>query len=116
MQNIIKFIKKEATLIVGMIITIILIFIPSSYGISEAYNGTIQAKVTVIDVDNSMIKTIGVIQMGEQRCKLKIDNGEFNEEEYYGINLLTGSLENDKIFEIGDKAYIIIQNTWCDYA
>ena len=92
MQNIIKFIKKEATLIVGMIITIILIFIPSSYGISEAYNGTIQAKATVIDVDNSMIKTIGVIQMGEQRCKLKIDNVEFNEEEYYGINLLTGSL------------------------
>ena len=111
MQNIIKFIKKEATLIVGMIITIILIFIPSSYGISEAYNGTIQAKATVIDVDNSMIKTIGVIQMGEQRCKLKIDNGEFNEEEYYGINLLTGSLENDKIFEIGDKALVSLSIT-----
>lgn len=107
-RKVLQLLKKESTLIVGIIITIILLLVPAKYDISAAYNNTLQAKAEVVMVDNSSIKVIGVITSGEQRCTVKILNGKFKGKEAVGVNLLTGSLENDKIFEVGDKALVSI--------
>ena len=86
-----KLLKKESTIIVGVI-------------------NTVQAKAEVVEVDNSAIKIIGVIKTGEQRCTIKILNGKYKGQKTIGVNLLTGSLENDKIYKTGDKALVSISS------
>ena len=64
----------------------------------------------VIAVDNSAIKTSGVIQSGEQSCTLLIQDGTFKGQEIEGVNFLSGSLEKDKIFKEGDRAFVAISH------
>lgn len=97
---------KEIPLILGLLIVIILFIIPSSYSINDAYSSSVQAKATVIEVDDQYVVNIGIIKQGEERCTVRIDDGKFKNQTYIGINLLTGSLENDKMFSVGDEALV----------
>lgn len=109
-KNLLNLIKKEIPLILGIIFTIVLILIPSKYTTSDAYIGKVQAKATVVEVDDSMVLTIGIIKSGEERCVVRIENTEFKGQTFEAINLLTGQLENDKMFEVGDKALVLISH------
>lgn len=50
----------------------------------------------------------GLIQSGEQYCKVKILGGKFKGQEANAVNMLSGSLEADKIFKKGDVAHVVI--------
>lgn len=109
-SKLINFLKKEIPLIVGIIVTIILLLLPTKYDTNDAYIGKIQAKATVVEVDDSMVLTIGIIKSGEERCIVRIENTQFKGQEFEAINLLTGQLENDKMFEVGDEALVLISH------
>ena len=49
-----------------------------------------------------------MIQSGEQTCTVIIENGLFAGRQLEGVNFLSGSLEKDKIYKIGDKALLTI--------
>lgn len=49
-----------------------------------------------------------MIQSGEQTCTVIIENGLFEGRQLEGVNFLSGSLEKDKIYKIGDKALLTI--------
>jgi uncharacterized membrane protein len=49
-----------------------------------------------------------LIKSGEQRCKIKLLGGRFKGQETDGINMLNGSLEQDKLFEEGDRVLVVI--------
>ena len=51
-----------------------------------------------------------MIQSGEQSCTLLIQDGTFKGQEIEGVNFLSGSLEKDKIFKEGDKAFVAISH------
>jgi uncharacterized membrane protein len=55
-----------------------------------------------------MLLSTGLIQSGEQRCNLQLLGGRFQGEITEGINMLNGSLEQDKLFSKGDRALIVI--------
>ena len=87
---------------------IILILIPTGYENKEIYTEAIRCKVKVLNTDESAIYSSGLIQSGEQKCTLKVLNGKFKNQELTGVNMLSGSLENDKIYEPGDVALAVI--------
>ena len=62
----------------------------------------------VAEVDNSAIITSGLIQSGEQTCKMIIENGKLKGQEITGVNFLSGSLEKDKVYKVGDRAFVRI--------
>lgn len=94
------------TLIIFLAV-ITLFIIPTGFERNEKINGT-QAKVIIINVDNSNVRNAGLIKHGTQICKVKILSGKFKGEEANAINELIGKLEMDKIFVAGDKALAAI--------
>lgn len=103
--------KQKTTLlmmIIGILLTAILIAIPTGYEDALIYQGSIRAVGKVVEVDNSMIIPSGLIQSGEQSCKMIIEDGEFKGQEITGVNFLSGSLEKDKIYKVGDRAFVRI--------
>ncbi len=104
--------KKSMPLIIaiGLLLIAILMAIPTGYEDALIYQGTERAVGEVVGVDNSAIKSSGLIQSGEQSCTLLIKNGLFAGQEIEGVNFLSGSLEKDKIFKVGDKALVTISH------
>lgn len=98
------------TTLVGVVLIGILLLIPTGYEDAILYKDAERAVAKVIEVDNSNIKTSGLIQSGEQSCKLLVEEGMFKGKEITGVNFLSGSLEKDKIFETGDKALVTISH------
>ena len=96
------------TTLIGLILIGILIAIPTGYEDALIYKGTERAVGKVVEVDNSAIVTSGLIQSGEQTCRLSIENGIFKGKTLEGVNFLSGSLEKDKIYKEGDKALLTI--------
>lgn len=103
--------KKKSTLLIiciGFLLTGILVVIPTGYEDALIYNGTERAVGKVLEVDNSRILSSGVVQSGEQFCSMIIEDGRFEGREITGVNFLSGSLEKDKIYKAGDRAFVRI--------
>ena len=95
-------------LLIGIVLIGILIAIPTGYEDALLYKDAERAVGKVTEVDNSAIKESGLIQSGEQSCKMIIEDGIFKGKEITGVNFLSGSLEKDKIFYVGDRALVTI--------
>ena len=105
------FTKQKSVLLsffTGLLLICILIAIPTGFEDALIYQGTERAVGRVLETDNSAIITSGMIQSGEQTCTLHIENGLFQGRRLKGVNFLSGSLEKDKIYKIGDKALLTI--------
>ncbi|MDD3338640.1 MAG: YibE/F family protein [Lachnospiraceae bacterium] len=98
------------TTIVGIIIIGILMALPTGYEDALIYQGTERAIGDVTAVDNSTIISSGLIQSGEQTCTMVVEDGIFKGQTIQGVNFLSGSLEKDKIFEVGDRALVTISH------
>lgn len=95
-------------LILGFLLIIILIAIPTGYEGALIYTESEKCKAEIISTDESSVINTGLIQSGEQRCELKILDGIFEGEIIEGVNMLSGSLENDKIYYPGDEALVVV--------
>lgn len=105
------FLKQKSVLfttLLGLLLMGILLAIPTGYEDALIYKGTERAIGKVVETDNSAIISSGLIQSGEQSCLLKIENGIFKDQTLKGVNFLSGSLEKDKIFKVGDRALLTI--------
>ena len=96
------------SIVIGILLTAVLIAIPTGYEDALIYQGSERATGIVTEVDNSAIKSSGLIQSGEQSFVMRIEDGTFKGQEITGVNFLSGSLEKDKIFKPGDKAFVTI--------
>ena len=90
-------------LILGFLLIIILIAIPTGYEGALIYTESEKCKAEVISTDESSVINTGLVQSGEQLCELKILDGMFE-----GVNMLSGSLENDKMYSPGDEALVVV--------
>ena len=95
-------------LIIGFLLAAILIAVPTGYEGALIYTESEKCKAEVISTDESSIISTGLIQSGEQICLLELLDGKFKGEKVSGINLLSGSLENDKIYSAGDEALVVV--------
>lgn len=83
-----------------------LFFLPTGY--QEIYREADQCVAKVLETDDSAIIDTGLVRSGEQRCKLEIISGKFKGEQTEGVNMLNGSLEQDKMFYPGVTAQVVV--------
>ena len=105
--------KKEklryyAPVAVCLLLIAILLMLPTGYEDSVQYQEAERCVAEVTMVDNSSIVDTGLVRSGEQRCTVTFLNGLFKGETVTAINLLHGSLEQDKLFSVGDTAQVVI--------
>lgn len=105
--------KKEelryyAPVVVCLLMIAFLILLPTGYEEAVQYKEAVRCIAEVAAVDNSAIIDTGLVRSGEQRCTVVFKNGLFQGKTATAINLLQGSLEQDKLFSEGDKAQVVI--------
>lgn len=86
----------------------ILLCLPTGFEDAVIYKGTERCSAEILAVDDSKIISSGLIKSGEQSCTVRFEGGKFKGQEAEGFNMLTGSLQSDKIFEAGDRALVVI--------
>lgn len=103
-----KMLKKESISFLAVILILILIAFPTGYEDVAIYKGTDRVRAKVIKTDETTISSSGLIRSGEQYCEVEILDGKFKGKTTRAVNMLSGSLESDKIYAIGDIAHIVI--------
>ena len=101
--------RKDIAFILSFIIaSLILIMIPTGFERAIYVNAT-GAKAEILSTDDRGIIQTGLFRTGDQRCRVRILSGEHKGLEMDGINLLSGSLKDDKVFVPGDIAWVLIE-------
>lgn len=105
--------KKEklryyAPVVVCLLLIVFLLLLPTGYEGAVQYQEAERCIAEVTAVDNSAIVDTGLVRSGEQRCTVTFLNGLFKGKTATAINLLQGSLEQDKLFAEGDTAQVVI--------
>jgi len=91
-----------------ILIFIILVLIPTGFEGAVNYTETERCSALVMSTDESFIVDTGLIRSGEQNCTVEFLSGLFKGRTADAVNILSGSLENDKLFSAGDKALVMI--------
>ena len=89
---------------------VILFFLPTGFEeAGAAYrDGGERIAARVLETDNSRIVNTGLVQSGDQTCLVELLQGKHKGETFWASNMLNGSLEQDKIYEAGDKALVLV--------
>ena len=100
--------KKNSVSIIAILLILILMALPTGYEDAAIYKGTDRVKAKVLSTDESTVRSSGLIRSGEQYCQVEILGGKFKGQETKAVNMLSGSLESDKMFSVGDVALIVV--------
>nr|WP_026184181.1 YibE/F family protein [Desulfitobacterium hafniense] len=100
--------RKEVVFIIIILIAIaILTLLPTGFQKQE-YHFTEGVRAKVISVNNLGIHSSGIFKLGDQSALIEIETGSHKGEHVQANNMLTGSLSVDKIFQTGDKAWVLL--------
>lgn len=100
--------RKEAVFIITLLIVLaVLTILPTGFQKQE-YRFTEGVRAKVISVNNMGIHNSGIFKLGDQSALIEIETGSRKGEQVWANNMLTGSLSVDKIFQEGDKAWVLI--------
>ena len=107
--------KKEklryyAPVMVCLLLIVVLLLLPTGYEGAVQYKEAERCVAEVTAVDNTAIIDTGLVRSGEQRCTVTFRNGLFKGKTAIAVNLLQGSLEQDKLFSEGDTAQVVVSH------
>lgn len=102
--------RYYAPMLACVLAIILLLLIPTGYEGAVQYQEAERCVAQVTAVDNSAIVDTGLVRSGEQRCEVVFLNGAYRGQSAVAVNLLQGSLEQDKLFSPGDKAQVVISS------
>ncbi|WP_209342164.1 YibE/F family protein [Flavonifractor sp. AGMB03687] len=97
-----------APLAICLALIVLLLLAPTGFEGALQYQQADRCTALVTAVDDSAIIDTGLVRSGEQRCTLELLGGRFEGQTTTGINMLNGSLEQDKLFVPGDKAMVVV--------
>ena len=103
-------VRYHAPVVVCLLAILILLLLPTGFEGALVYQEAERCTARVLSVDDSTIIDTGLVRSGEQRCQLEILDGMFQGQTVSGINMLNGSLEQDKVFQPGDKALVVVSH------
>lgn len=92
------------------LLAVVLWLLPTGYEDALIYRDAVHCQAEVVTVDNRTVINNGLIQSGEQHCVVRLLNGQFKDQQVAAVNMLTGSLEADKLFAVGDKALALVSH------
>jgi uncharacterized membrane protein len=99
--------RNTIPIVITLIAIILLTLLPNKFP-EKLYENTERITARVVSTDESFVKDTGLIKIGEQLCNVEILEGKFKGKITKGTNTLAGSLEQDKIFEVGDKILVTL--------
>ena len=102
------FLRYHAPVWVCLLLTVVLLALPTGYEDNIVFQESDIQPALVLSTDESTVIDTGLVRSGEQRCQLEVLGGQFKGQTVEGKNTLNGSLEQDKIFSVGDKALVRI--------
>lgn len=100
--------KQSFPVIVCLALVVLLLLLPTGFEEAQAFTESDIQSAKVLDADNSTVFDTGLVRTGDQRCTVKVLHGRFKGRTATARNTLTGSLEQDKVFEAGDRALVRI--------
>lgn len=101
--------KKEIVFVFLFVcVLIVLAFLPTGFE-KQIYLHSEGVQADVVDVDNTGVYNNGLITQGAQDCKVRILTGTHKGEVVSGTNYFSGKLEFDKVFDIGDTAWVLLE-------
>ena len=100
----------QAPVLVCLLAILLLLVLPTGFEGALIYQEAERCTARVLETDNSAIIDTGLVRSGEQRCQLEILDGRFQGRTVTGINMLNGSLEQDKLFSPGDRAQVVVSH------
>lgn len=103
-----RYILPHLPFLICMVLLGILMVWPTGYEDAVIYQGTDRCRAQVLATDESTVISSGLIRSGEQDCTVRLLGGRFKGQETQAYNLLTGSLQTDKIYTEGDIAQVVI--------
>lgn len=95
-------------ILVFLVFIIIFAMLPTGFE-KQIYVNSEGVRANVISVNNSSMYKTGMITQGEQSCLLEIETGSHKREQIEGVNLFVGKYEFDKVFQEGDKAWVLLE-------
>lgn len=103
-------VRYHAPVVVCLLAILILLLLPTGFEGALVYQEAERCTARVLSVDDSAIIDTGLVRSGEQRCQLEILDGMFQGQTVSGVNMLNGSLEQNKVFQPGDKALVVVSH------
>ena len=101
---------RNAPVLVCLAMILILLALPTGFEGALNYQEAERCSALVLSTDDSAIVDTGLVRSGEQLCELEILDGRFKGRTVTGVNMLNGSLEQDKIFSPGDRALVVVSH------
>ncbi|MBR6806811.1 MAG: YibE/F family protein [Clostridia bacterium] len=101
-------VRYSAPFWVCIVSIVLLLVAPTGFEDPEQYKNAERCVGEVLETDESAIFSAGMIRTGTQVCTVKVSDGLFKGETLKAYNPLQGSLEKDKLFEVGDKAQLVV--------
>ena len=108
MENKREKLRYYLPILVSAIFMVILLLLPTGHEGAVIYQESDRCAARVLAVDDSTVIDTGLVRSGEQVCTLELLGGKFKGEIVEGANLLNGSLEQDKMFAVGDRAQVVV--------
>lgn len=105
-----KKLQYNAPVFACILLIVLLLLLPTGYEDAVQYQSAERCVAQVTATDNSSIIDTGLVRSGEQRCDILFTTGKFKGQTATAINMLQGSLEQDKLFSPGDKALVVISH------
>ncbi len=102
--------SRNAPVLVCLVMILILLALPTGFEGALNYQEAERCSALVLSTDDSAIIDTGLVRSGEQLCQLEILDGRFEGQTVTGVNMLNGSLEQDKIFAPGDRALVVVSH------
>ncbi|MGX8795596.1 YibE/F family protein [Fusibacter sp. JL298sf-3] len=93
-----------------LLLLAVLLILPAPFQ-QRLFPNTERVPVRILSTDASKVQGIGLIKQGEQLCDVEVLRGRYRGVRHEAVNLLTGSLEQDKLYSTGDKALGVVDYT-----
>jgi uncharacterized membrane protein len=107
----VQMVARESILVLGLLaLVLILILIPTGFE-RKIYSNAVGTKARVIAVDNTTLLNKGVVRMGEQVVTVRLLGSPFKGMETKAVNLLGGKLEFDTVYQEGDLAWVLLEQS-----
>lgn len=102
--------EKTNLLVVGLSLIVIgiLLLLPTGFEGALQFTDAVKCKAKIVSVDNSRIVDTGLIRSGQQVCTVRLLSGKFTNQTTDAWNMLSGSLETDKLFAVNDVAQCVL--------
>ncbi|WP_035277231.1 YibE/F family protein [Desulforegula conservatrix] len=107
MKHLFKIDNNVLFIIVLLIFIAVMLVMPTGFE-KVVSSDSIRAKALVTGTDNSLLNQHGIVKTGAQRLKLEVLDSEFKGRIIETHNHLIGKMEMDKVFNLGDKALVVL--------